>query len=82
MNQDNRAVLSYKDEHTEITISEGYSDMNTDEFKTICMRMASAIGYHDINIQECFNEGEEYEEIVSKMRAEITELEERLDAKN
>lgn len=35
-------------------------DMNINEFKIVCMRMASAMGYADNSIKKCFGK-EEYD---------------------
>ena len=73
------ATLSYEDEHQKVSITRGDADMSTGDFRDLCMDIAAGIGYCDANIQEYFNEGEEYMLIVEKLQAEIASLKEQLD---
>lgn len=76
------ATLTYEGKCAKIAISETEIGMTALNFRDLCMRMALAIGYQHVNVQEAFNEGEEYIKIVENLRAEIDQLEEKLDARN
>ena len=56
----------------ELTIPD---DMNIFEYKTICIRMASALGYHHTTIEKAFIETEEerktFNDLINELRKTI-----------
>lgn len=69
------AELSYKTGDKKITFSELNQDMGMEEFHQHCKELAAAAGYHPNSIEEWFDQGEVYDDIITKLNEKIRILE-------